>query len=156
MPVERITFPVGVFLLEKRNDVGTAPAARLVHVPGHFDHHDVAELAGLNVLGGFLIAGRGAALGADLNDFAGLFDGGEKLAGVGHGVRDGLFDVGIAAGVHGFSAVQGVLEVGGGDDDGVDILARIQLVVVADGVGTVSAELLDKVGAFVAAAAPDV
>jgi hypothetical protein len=80
----------------------------------------------------FMIAGRGAALGSDLDDLAGLVDGGAELAGVFHGVRGGLLDVGVAAGVDGFNAVQGVLEVGGGDEDGIDIFAGVELVVVAD------------------------
>jgi hypothetical protein len=71
-------------------------------------------------------------------------DGGAEVAGVGHGVGGGLFDVGIAAGVDGFNAVLGVLEVGSGDDDGIDILARVELVVVADRVDGVAAELLDE------------
>jgi hypothetical protein len=123
--VEQIALPVGVLLLEEGHNVGTTPAPGLVDVPAHLDHDDVAELAGLDVFGGLLIAGRGAALGADLHDFAGLVDGGAEGAGIGHGVGGGLFHVGIAAGVDGFYAVLGVLEVSGGDEDGIDILAGV-------------------------------
>ena len=42
-----------------------------------------------------------------------------------------LLDVGVAPGAHGFDAVLRVLEVGGRDDDGVDVLAGVELVVVA-------------------------
>ena len=135
--VEQIALPVGVLFLEQRDDVGAAPAAGLVDVPCHLDHDDVAELAGLDVFGGLLIAGRGAALRADLDDLAGLVDGGAEVAGVVHGVGGGLFDVGVAAGVDGFDAVPRVLEVGGGDEDRVDVFAGVELVVVADGVDCV-------------------
>jgi hypothetical protein len=79
-----------------------------------------------------MIAGRGAALGSDLHNLAGLVDGGAELAGIFHGVRGGLLNIGVAAGVDGFNAVQGVLKIGGGNENRIDILASIELVVVAD------------------------
>ena len=79
-----------------------------------------------------------------------------KVAGVVHGVGGGLFDVGIAAGVDGFDAMLRVLEVGGGDEDGIDVFARVELVVVAHRVDGTAAELLDEGRAFFAAAVPDV
>ena len=45
VPVEQIALPVRVLFLQQRHNVGPAPAAGLVHVPGHLHHHDVAELA---------------------------------------------------------------------------------------------------------------
>ncbi len=80
----------------------------------------------------------------------------QEFAGVVHGVRGGLFDVGIAAGFDGFDPVQGVLEVGGGDEDGVDILAGVELVVVADGIDFEAADFLDVASTLFAAAVPDV
>ena len=71
-------------------------------------------------------------------------------------MRGRLFDVGIAAGFDGFDAVQRVLKVGGRDQDGVDIFAGIQLVVVAHRCDLIAAELLDIGRAFFAAAVPDI
>ena len=123
--IEQIALPVGVLFLEQGHHVGTAPAARLVHVPAHFNHNDVAEGAGLDVIGSPLIGRSGAPLGADLDDPAGLLDGGEKLAGVGHGVSGGLFHVGVAARLHGLRAHERMLEVGSGNEDCVHIFARV-------------------------------
>ena len=75
---------------------------------------------------------------------------------IGHGVRGGLFHVGVAARFHGFSAVIGVLEISGGNNDGIHILARIQLVVIAHLVGAITAKFLDKIDALFAAHLPDV
>ena len=55
-----------------------------------------------------------------------------NLRAVVHGVRCRLFDIGIAARIHGFDAVQRVLEIGRGDEDGIDILAGVEFVVVAN------------------------
>jgi hypothetical protein len=123
--VEEIALPVGILLFEEGNDVGTAPAAGLIYVPGHFDHDNVAESAGLDIFGGLLVAGRGAALGSHLDDLAGIFDSGAEEARVGHGVRGGLLDISVAASIHGFSAVLGMLEIGSGDENGIDVVAGV-------------------------------
>jgi hypothetical protein len=154
--VEQKALPVGVLLFEEGHDIGATPAAGLVNVPCHLDHDDVAELAGLDVLGGLLIAGRGAALGSDLHDFSGLFDGGEEFASVVHGVRSGLFDVSVATGVDRLDAMLRVLEVGSGNENSINVLAGIELVVVADRVDGVVTELLNIGNAFFAAAAPEI
>ena len=112
--------------------------------------------AGLDIFGGLLIARRAAALGSDLNDLTGLFDCGKKLAGVVHGVGGRLFNVGIAAGVHGFNTVQRVLEVSGRNEHCIDILARIEFFVVANWIHRASAELLDVGSTFFAAAIPNI
>ena len=83
-------------------------------------------------------------------------NGGAEGAGIGHGVGGGLFHVGIATGVDGLNAVLCVLEVGGSDEDGVDVLAGVEFVVVADRGDGVAGELLEQGGAFFAAAVPDV
>ena len=153
---EAVAVPVGVFLLERGHDGWTAPAAGLVDVPAHLDHDDVAELAGLDVLASLDVGGRGAALGADGDDLLGAFDGLEEGARVGHGVRGGLFDVGVAAGLDRLDAVAGVLEVGGGDEDGVDVVAGVEGLVVDDGVDGIAGELLDVGRAIFAAHLPDV
>src|SRR5665213_658087 len=154
--VHQIALPVGVFFLQQRDDIGAAPAAGLVDVPGHLDHDDVAKLAGLDVLRRALVAGRAAALRSYLDDLSGLVDGGAEEAGVVHGVGGRLFYVGIAAGVDGLGAVARVLEVGRRDEHGVDILAGVELVVVADGRDGVAADFLNVGGALFAAAVPDV
>ena len=142
--------------LSSGHDVGTAPAAGLVDVPAHLDHDDVAELAGLDVLCGLDVGGGGAALGADGDDLFGAFDGGEEVARVGHGVRGGLFYVCVAAGLDGLDAVAGVLEVGGGDEDGVDVVAGVEGLVVGDHVDLASGGLLDRGDGPFARELPDV
>ena len=83
-------------------------------------------------------------------------DGGEEIAGVVHGVGGGLFDIGVAAGLDGLDAVVRVLEVGGGDEDGVDVVAGVECVVVDDGIDGIAGELLDEGRAFFTAQLPDV
>ena len=108
----------------------------------HLDHDDVAELAGLDVFGGLDVGGGGAALGADGDDLLGAFDGLEEIAGIVHAVGGGLFDVGVATRLDGLDAVARVLEVGGGDEDCVDVVAGVEGIVVGDHVDLASASLL--------------
>ncbi len=151
-----VALPVGVFLLEQRNDVRAAPAAGLVDVPTHLDHDDVAELAGLDEVARGLVAGGGAPLGADGDDLVGAFDRLEEVPRVVHAVRGGLLHVGVAAGLDGLHPVARMLEVGGGDEDGVDVVARVQLVVVAHHIDLASGELFDRSRCLFPSQAPDV
>jgi len=75
-----------------------------------FDGNDVAELAGLDEFIGLLVSGRAATLRAYGEDTIAFFDGVANGFGVFHGVREWFFDVGVAAGVDGFDAVEGVLK----------------------------------------------
>ena len=59
------------------------------------------------------------------------FTAAQERARVLHGVGSGLLHVRITACLDCFDAVQGVLKIGGGDHDGIDVLARIEFVVVA-------------------------
>ena len=129
---------------------------RLIDVPRHLDRDDVAELAGLQVLVGLLVVLRAAALRADLDDLAGVLDRLAEGAGILHRVGHRLLDVGVPSGPHGLDAVQRVLEVGGGDDHGVDVLAGVQLVVVPTQEGATVPQLLERGAAGLAAQAPDV
>ena len=59
--------------------------------------------------------------------------------------------------MNGFDAVEGVLEVGGCDNDGLNIFVVVELVIVADaGNGAATALLLNKGGTFVTATVPDI
>ena len=110
----------------------------------------------MNVFVGLLIAGRAAALGADLDDFPGLLHRGPEGPGVLHGVGGRLLHVGIASRLHCFDTMQGMLKIGGGDDDRIDVFAGIELVVVTHAGDGTAALLLDKGRAFIAAPVPDV
>ena len=55
----------------------------------------------------------------------------------------GFFDISVATGLDGFDAVACVLEVGGGDEHGVDVVAGVEGLVVGDGVDLASGGLLD-------------
>ena len=77
-------------------------------------------------------------------------------AGIFHGVGEGFFDVGITAGAESFDTVEGVLKVGGGDDDSLDIFVVVEFIVVA-GEGDLLLRLLGQERlAFFAPAAPDI
>ena len=65
--------------------------------------------------------------------------------------------MGIAPRLHGLDSVQGMLKISSGDNDGIDILAGIELVIVADaGNGAATALLLNKGRTFVTATVPDI
>ncbi len=66
--IHQIALPVRVFFLQQRYDIWPSPAPRLIDVPGHLNHHDVAELTRLNVLVRLLIARRAASLGPNLHN----------------------------------------------------------------------------------------
>ncbi len=85
-----------------------------------------------------------------------FFTAAQNAARIGHGVRGWLFHVGVAACFHGLGAVISVLEIGGGNDDGVYVLARIQFVVIAHRIGTIARELLNEIDALFAAHLPDI
>ena len=150
------SLPVGVLLSQLVDQAGPSPASGLIDVPGHLDRDDVAELARLQVLVGLLVALRAAALRADLHDLAGVLDRLAKGARVLHGVGHRLLDVGVAPGAHRLDAMLRVLEVGGRDDDGVDVLAGVEFVVVPTRDRGSISELLQLLAAGLAAQAPDV
>src|SRR6185437_12827574 len=141
---------------EQRHVLGATPAAGLVDVPCHLHHDDVAELAGLDVLGGLDVRRRRPALRAHGDHLLRAFDGLEEGAGIVHAVRGRLFHVGVAAGLHRFNAVPRVLEVGSGNEDGVNVLARVERIVVDHGIDLVAGELGEVFGALLALQLPDV
>src|SRR5580704_12892137 len=71
-PVHQIALPVRIFLLQQGHNIGTPPPPGLIHIPRHLDHHDVTELAGLDIFRRLLITRRAATLRADLYDLSGL------------------------------------------------------------------------------------
>lgn len=73
---------------------------------------------------------RGSGLGADLKDPLGLLHRIGQVLGLGDGVAHGLFQINVLALVHGLQSHPGVPVIGGGDDDGIDLGAVDDLVVV--------------------------
>ena len=152
--VEKPHVPVDIFLLERSDELlGTAPATILVDVPAEVDVGDVAELAAADVVVGGVVGGTGTALGADLEDRTGGeagvalgVDGVKKHVGGVHVLGHRLLAVGVLAGVDGVRRMLGVLEVGSGDDNRVDVLGVLVKIDVARvGVDRV-AELLLELG----------
>ena len=129
----------------------------MIDIPGHLDGDDVTEFARLKVLVSPLIAGRAAALGADSYHFSSLLHRGPERPRILHGVSGGLLHIGIAPRLHRFYAVQGMLKISSGDNDGIDILAGIEFVIIPDaGNGAATALLLNKGRTFVTATVPDI
>ena len=69
-------------------------------------------------------------------------------------MRSGFFDISIPASFDRFNAVLRVLKVGSSDQNCIDIFARIEFVVVTNGVDFAAGDLLDVRNALFAAAAP--
>jgi len=109
-----------------------------------------------DVVAGGLVAGGGAALGADCDDLLRALDRLEEVPRVFHGVRSGLLHVGVAAGLDGLDPMPRMLEVGSGDQHGVDVIACVQLVVVAHLVDLASGQLLDHSRCLFPSQTPDV
>jgi len=96
---------------------------------------DVAELAGADNLRGLPAVGRGATVNADLDDALGLAGDVDDLAALDDGERERFLDVNVFARAAGVDAHEGVPVVGGGDHDGVDVVAVEDAAVVFIGVG---------------------
>jgi hypothetical protein len=90
---------------------------------GAVDPFYFAVAAVLDIACAFLDGGTGALLCAGLDDAVVLAGGVDHLSAFPDGVADGFFDIDIFAGFAAPDGEQGVPVVGGGDDDGVDILA---------------------------------
>jgi hypothetical protein len=114
------------------------------------------EVTGLDEVAGPLILRRAAALRSDLDDLPGLGDRRLDRARVGHRIGHRLLDVRVAPRPQGFDAVQRMLEVGGRDDHRIDVLAVVQLVVVAAQLRPLAHRLFEERRAFFAPDAPDV
>ena len=74
--VHQEAFPIGVTFLDGAHQLGTPPATRVIHIPGHLHHHNIAKLTGFNVVIGRNIIAGAATLRSDLHNsvagFAGL------------------------------------------------------------------------------------
>src|SRR5256885_16490773 len=66
--------PVGILLLDGRDELGPAPPPGLVHVPGHLGHDDIAELSRSDEVIGDLVVLVTAPLRAYLHDAVRLLD----------------------------------------------------------------------------------
>jgi len=82
---------------------------------------------------GFQVEDGADALAADLEDAVGGADGVDDFGAVGVDVDHGFFEVDVLAGFEGVDGGLFVPVVGGGDEDGVDVLAGEDLAVVAGG-----------------------
>jgi len=90
---------------------------------GAMDPLDFAVASGLDIACAFLDGGAGALLGAGLDDpvvFAGSLD---HFTTFPDGMADGFFDVDVFSCLAGPDGQEGVPMVGGGDDDGVEVIA---------------------------------
>ncbi len=153
--VEQPHVPVDVLLLQRGDErLRTAPALGLVHVPAEVDVGDVAERAGVDERLRGVVLPAGTALGADLEDRARQHLAARALrldrvlqhVGAVHVLGQRLLAVGILAGVDRMGGVLRVLEVGRGDDDGVDVLRVLVEGDVAGVRGERMAELLLHLG----------
>src|ERR1043165_1897123 len=66
--IDQESFPIGVLFAQRWNYGRTTPSTRLIYVPRHLSHHDVAELTGLEIIVSLHVARGGAALRSDLHD----------------------------------------------------------------------------------------
>src|SRR5207249_9623562 len=101
-------------------------------------HVDLADAAPVDVLDRLHHHRAAAVHGPDLDDPAVLAGGLDHLAAFPHGVRGGLLDVDVLAGLHRPDAGQGVPVVRGCDDHRVDVLvvedaAQVTLVAGTEG-----------------------
>src|SRR5262249_42301492 len=108
----------------------------------HLDHLDLADAAAADILDGGAELAVGALLAAGLQDAVELahrVDHGRGLVG---GQRQRLLAVNVLLRLAGIDGEDGVPVVGGGDDDGVDVVALEEVaVVVVGGAALVSAGL---------------
>ena len=102
-------------------------------------HDDGADLAGADEFGGFVPFLIGAALGADLQDFAGGLDGVVNLEGLAEVASHRLLDIHMLAGLEGGDGNLGVPVIDGGAVDGVDVFAFENLAVIFVGFGLIEA-----------------
>jgi hypothetical protein len=99
--------------------------------PPRGDQADVDQALRRDERGGLLKERRTAALGADGDHAFGAADGLDHPVALLDGVAHRFFDVDVLAGFDGVDHHLGVPVVGGGDEDGVDVLAFQQAAVVA-------------------------
>jgi hypothetical protein len=106
--------------------------ARFLKIYTHFDAGDFADRAALD---GFRCAqelGRAAPLRAHLDYLSGSLGGLPHHFGVGKLDREGLLDVDILACGHGVCENARVGHVGSGNQDGIDVFHRQQVMVAGD------------------------
>ena len=100
--------------------------------------------------------GRGALLGAHLDELAGLVAGGDDHGAFGGVVAAGLLDVDVLAGLYAGDGHGGVPVVGRGDGDGVDIVGGEDLAEVLLGLWSVAQVFLGAVGVLLEDVALDI
>ena len=119
--------PVGVFFANLRDFRPAAPA-RAVIIPYHFDFADVAQGAFVDQLLGGNLVGLAAVLGADLHNQVAREHGVPRHLGLLQIIGHGLFAVRIFAGFRDEAQDRGMLEIGGRDDDRVDVFLRDEVI----------------------------
>ena len=122
---------------------GVVPGADgRVAVPVGADHVELADDAGGKQFLGLGVDDGADALAADLNDAIGGARGLDDLRPIGVDVDHRLLEVDVLAGLHRIDGGRLVPVVGRRDQDGIDILARENLAVVAGGEDVRPPELL--------------
>ncbi len=112
-----------------------------VAVPAGGDHVELADGAGGEELFGLGVDDGADALAANLENTVGGVGGFDDLRAVGVDVDHRLFEVDVLAGLHGVDGGALVPVVGRGDEDGVDVFAGEDFVVVAGGEDVLAPEL---------------
>ena len=153
---DEISLPISVRFTELGNQFRTPPPAGLIHIPRHFDRHDLAELAGFNKLVSSLIRRRTSPLRSHRKHTVAALNGIANRLRVLHRVRKRLFDISVAARANRFNAMERVLEIRGANHDRLHIFIFVELFVVARERDLFARELGDVCGAFLASAIPNV
>src|SRR5262249_18949448 len=113
--------PVGLSFADLLHLRATTPA-RSVIVPNNLDFANLTEFAADNVLPGCGLVGLATMLGPDLHDELTRSDGVPSSLGLLQDVRHWFFAVGVLTGFGGHREMGCVLEIGSGDDYGIDVL----------------------------------
>jgi hypothetical protein len=127
----------GAFLLN-----GVVPfALRIVTAVEALRPDELANLAGLNQLRGFVPGTGGGALGTDGEALASLLDHVVDFERFVQVARHRLFAVDVLARGHRVDGDRGVPRIVSGDDDGIDVTAFEKLAVVAEEIGILQSGL---------------
>src|SRR5690606_16717954 len=154
--VHEQTFPFGIVLPDLFRQLRQYPPARLVDVPIHFYHYNVAEFTRADIVIGCMVIGCTSPLGSYLDDFSRSFYRFPCSAVIFHGFGKGFFHIHIPACFHGFLTHKGMLEICCADNNRIDVLSVIEFLVVP-GISNVMAGLSFKIGyRFIPTSLPDI
>ena len=142
-PTHTVPLPVRILLFQQRHHIRPPPASRLVYIPAHLHHHDVAKLPALDVLRSLHVARSAAPLRTHLHNLAALMHRRPEVPRIVHKVGGRLLDIRVPTSLYSLNPMPSMLEVRGSDNHRVHILTRIQLVVIPTQLDLAAALLLD-------------